>query len=198
MELSQRLLGSKVCLWDELLRPGINRKIESLIQGHLDKALESVEQSIMQQNQNRFDLKPWIWTEVASDLPQSITALPNSSGVYMKTRCYTPAVQQLCGQFDSKLAQLWEDLTPYQEGKADDATLVSSIKPFDRFEHRAQVFTALDTRCGDSIRKLVNFLNNKITDRDSRVVFAAKLVSALADLCPNLRRCVNHSQVKVK
>ena len=83
MELSQRLLGSKVCLWDELLRPGINRKIESLIQGHLDKALESVEQSIMQQNQNRFDLKPWIWTEVASDLPQSITALPNSSGVYM-------------------------------------------------------------------------------------------------------------------
>lgn len=101
-ELSQRLLGQPTCLWDELLQPAITAKIEALIQSQLDNALETLRQSVSQQSSTRTDLKSWLWSEVASDLPQSIAATPNSSGVFMKTRCYTPTIQHLCAQWDNR------------------------------------------------------------------------------------------------
>ena len=189
-----------------------------------------MQQSILQ-NGSKFEMKSWLWTETTGDLPNSIKAAPNSSGIYskknrlesytdlstaagvfMKTRCYTPLVQQLCSQWDQKLATLCDDLHPYQEGGE------SAVRPFNKFESRARIFTVLERECVQSVHRysfvrcwlfiddgififilfrLVALLNEKINVRDSRIIFASKLVSALADLCPNLRRCVNTLQVVV-
>ena len=58
----------------------------------------------------------------------------------MKTRCYTPAVQLLCGQLDQKLATLREDLAHYQESTDTGADFVL---PFDRFEKCVELCSAL-------------------------------------------------------
>lgn len=78
-ELAHRLFGSDVCLWEQLFEPAFVEKISSIIQGKLDHTLETVQQSI-EQNYVNFDLKTWLWAETASDLPQSATSLPNTSG----------------------------------------------------------------------------------------------------------------------
>ena len=78
-ELSQRLLGSDVKLWEELFEPAFVEKVGSIIQGKLDHALDTVKQSI-EQNYVKFDLKTWLWTESPNDLPQSTMAPHHSSG----------------------------------------------------------------------------------------------------------------------
>lgn len=81
-ELSQRLLGSSVCIWGELFQPALVDKIEAVIQVHLDAALEGTQQSALQ-SYSKFDLKAWLWTETVNDLPQSIVSAPNTSGILL-------------------------------------------------------------------------------------------------------------------
>lgn len=168
-ELAHRLFGSDICLWEELFEPGFVEKIGLIIQGKMDHALETVQQSV-EQNYVKFDLKAWLWAETASDLPQSATSLPNTSGtkfllqisisfdknnllslgVYMKTRCYMPTVQQLCGLWDQRLTVLREDLAYYQDEKADDSKLFS---PFNKYSKRAKINEALEKSCIQAVRK---------------------------------------------
>jgi len=68
----------------------------------------------------------------------------------MKTRCYTPAVQQLCAQLDQKLGTLREDLAHYQDSTDTGADFGL---PFDRFEKRAELCSALERRCVESIQR---------------------------------------------
>lgn len=141
----------------------------------------------------KFALKTWLWTEAANDIQQAALSTPNSSGIYMKTRCYTPIVQQLCAQWDQKCTQLWEDLLPYQESKIEQADRTALA--FDLHESRGQVFAEMDRRCVDSVKKLVSLLNDQVVVADDGVIFASKLSSALADLCPRMRNCINQNQV---
>lgn len=78
-ELTQRLLGRSICLWGELFQPTIIERIENVIQNHLDDGLISMQQSIKLHCGN-FDLKPWLWTEVSTDLPSSDTTTCKTSG----------------------------------------------------------------------------------------------------------------------
>lgn len=71
-------------------------------------------------------------------------------GLYMKTRCYMPTVQQLCSLWDQKLALLLEDLASYQEGKTEEEV---EFIPFDKFEKRAEINTNLEKRCVQSVKK---------------------------------------------
>lgn len=85
-ELTQRLLGLRVCLWGELFQPALTEKVEAVVQSSLDGALDAVQQTALQ-NYSKFDMKAWLWTETVNDLPQSITAPPKSSG---KNRIESP------------------------------------------------------------------------------------------------------------
>lgn len=92
---------------------------------------------------------------VVKDFQVLIISSPNfefsfSLGVYMKTRCYMPTVQQLCSLWDQKLALLREDLTYYQDGKTEEGEL---FIPFDKFDKHAQINEALEKRCVQSVRK---------------------------------------------
>ncbi len=71
-------------------------------------------------------------------------------GVYMKTRCYMPTVQQLCSVWDQKLALLREDLAFYQEGKSEEG---NTFSPFDKFEKRTQINEDLEKRTVQSVTK---------------------------------------------
>lgn len=73
------MLGTDVCLWGELFQPAFVDKIGVIIQGKLDEGLEAVKQSI-EQNYVKFDLKPWLWAESPSDLPQSAVVTPKTTG----------------------------------------------------------------------------------------------------------------------
>jgi len=189
-ELTERLLGKSISLWGELFQPTIMERIESVIQDHLDEALDSMQQSI-QQNCGKYDLKSWLWTEAPNDLPSSILATSNTSGIFMKSRCFTPSIQQLCSQWDHKLALLREDLMYYQETQL---VKTENVLPFDKLEMQAKIYLALENRCVESVHKLVRFLNENIDLSDNRVVFTMRLVSALIDLCPQLQQCVDNSQ----
>lgn len=68
----------------------------------------------------------------------------------MKTRCYTPAVQQLCLQYDQKLALLREDLVHFLGDRTEE---MDSQAPFDKFEKRAELNAALARRCVGSVHK---------------------------------------------
>ena len=67
----------------------------------------------------------------------------------MKTRCYTPTVQQLCNQWDQKFTLLREDLAYYQDITSGSDTTI----PFDRFEKRSQISTTLEDSCIQSAHK---------------------------------------------
>jgi len=189
-ELTQRLLGRSVSLWGELFQPTIMERIESVIQNHLDDGLVTMQQSI-QQHCGKFDLKPWLWTETSSDLPSSVIATSKTSGIFMKSRCFTPSIQQLCSQWDHKLALLREDLMYYQKNELYNR---GNLLPFDKLEMQAKIYSALEIRCVESIHKLVAFLNEEIELSENRVVFAMKLVTALIDLSPQLNQCIDNSQ----
>ncbi|KAI9554525.1 hypothetical protein GHT06_019798 [Daphnia sinensis] len=186
-ELAHRLFGSDVCLWEELFEPAFVEKISSIIQGKLDHTLDAVQQSI-EQNYVNFDLKAWLWAETASDLPQSATSLPNTSGVYMKTRCYMPSVQQLCGLWDQRLAVLREDLAYYQDEKAEDAKLFC---PFNKYGKRTKINEALEKCCIQAVHKFVSTLGGK---DDNRIMFAMKVTIGMSDLCPQLKLCLDTEQ----
>ena len=68
----------------------------------------------------------------------------------MKSRCFTPSIQQSCSQWDHKLALLREDLMFYQKSELDNA---GNVLPFDKLEMQAKIYSALETRCVESIHK---------------------------------------------
>jgi len=77
----------------------------------------------------------------------------------MKTRCYTPTVQQLCNQWDQKFILLREDLAYYQQ---DIATSTETATPFDRFEKRSQISATLEERCVKSAHKYDCVINTNL------------------------------------
>ena len=164
------MLGSSICLWGELFQPAFVEKVGILVQGKLDNALDAVKLSV-DQNYVKFDMKTWLWTEAPNDLPQSAISPSNSSGkifplkfertflfncffsmqgLYMKTRCYMPTVQQICSLWDQKLTILREDLAHYQEGKTDEESVFS---PFNKFEKRTQINEDLEKHTLQSVKK---------------------------------------------
>lgn len=170
--MSQRLLGSSVCLWGELFEPAFVEKVKTIIQGKLDSALDAVKESINQNQNVKFDTKAWLWPEVASDLPESNTIMPHTSGkcyiilssyirynckvcnsnptgLHMKVRCYMPTVQELCSLWDSKLSHLREDLANYQEGELEQDGFI----PFDKFGKREEIYRVLEKSCVLSVKR---------------------------------------------
>lgn len=173
--MTQRLLGSNVPLWGELFEPVFIEKIDTLIQGKLNDGLEAMKQSI-EKNYVKFELKPWLWGESPNDLPQSSVVLPKSTGMefflrfqsaewailihlfaviglFMKTRCYMPTVQQLCSLWDQKLTLLREDLAHYQEGSMEQDRFI----PFNKFEKRSEINKSLENQCINSVKKYDRF-----------------------------------------
>lgn len=162
-ELTQRLLGTTLSIWGDLLEPAVHEKIELIIRSSLAIAIEGLEKSA-RENITKYDLKSWLWTDALSDLPQSSPAPQNSSGgwwfqffcnkhlrsfsigVFMKTRCYLPTIQKLCTQWDNKLDALLTDLSNYQEGKEVNY----AFKPFDKAQSRVEVNRILSQLCQES------------------------------------------------
>ena len=68
----------------------------------------------------------------------------------MKSRCFTPSIQQLCSQWDHKLALLREDLMYYQETQL---VKTENVLPFDKLEMQAKIYLALENRCVESVHK---------------------------------------------
>lgn len=66
----------------------------------------------------------------------------------MKTRCYTPTLQQLCNQFDQKLGLLREDLAYYQDIAPNSETI-----PFDKSEKRLKISASLEERSIESVHR---------------------------------------------
>ena len=71
-------------------------------------------------------------------------------GIFMKSRCFTPSIQQLCSQWDHKLSLLREDLMYYQKNELYNR---GNLLPFDKLEMQAKIYSALEIRCVESIHK---------------------------------------------
>lgn len=68
----------------------------------------------------------------------------------MKSRCFTSSIQQSCSQWDLKLALLHEDLMFYQKNEIENTL---NILPFDKLEMQAKIYSALESRCIETIHK---------------------------------------------
>lgn len=109
----------------------------------------------------------------------------------MRSKGYTPAIMNVCQRLDANLKIMYDDLSLYLDFAG--ATTTTSVNHSD-------VITHLQESSRDSIAQLITTIKStEFQPTQPAVIALATVLRAIAELCPNLRRCLfqkNNSNVQ--
>ncbi|XP_048848279.1 LOW QUALITY PROTEIN: conserved oligomeric Golgi complex subunit 1 [Brienomyrus brachyistius] len=152
------------------------------------------------------DVASFLWSESPGDLPTdaawvsaALRGAPVSghpSGLAMKARAVTPRVQAFCASLDARLRLQLDDLQHYLPLESEGAPPPSA--GLGRFADAGVVEETLRLRCLQCIREILALVGSELDGTRERggvaaappVLFMARLCQSVAELCPNLQRCI--------
>ncbi|XP_023692748.2 conserved oligomeric Golgi complex subunit 1 isoform X1 [Paramormyrops kingsleyae] len=152
------------------------------------------------------DVASFLWSESPGDLPNdaawvsaSVRGAPapgHPGGLAMKTRAVTPRVQAFCASMDARLRVQLDDLQHYLPLESDGAPPPSA--GLGRFADAGVVEETLRLRCLHCMREVLALIRSELDSTRGRgglpaappVLFMARLGQSMAELCPNLQRCI--------
>ncbi|XP_068741346.1 conserved oligomeric Golgi complex subunit 1-like isoform X2 [Montipora capricornis] len=204
--LCNRLLGRDLSIWDEFLRPLFLSRARAILKGLFDATVSSCKNMITKSQDDisdrhavdhavlwERDIVMYVWHESPNDVPRPVDSnLPHEqdSGLSLKARACTPAVQRLCKSVDDKLGALLEDSQYFtadgqrkkgpESSKKTSVTRISDVSfltpskkancesdPFDRFGDSRQIQTYLQETCLSALNELLEYIDDIIcTQRD--------------------------------
>ncbi|XP_015773605.1 PREDICTED: conserved oligomeric Golgi complex subunit 1-like isoform X1 [Acropora digitifera] len=206
--LCNSVLGHDLSIWDEFLQPLFLARAKAILRGLLDATVSSCK-NVITKSQDEIseiysvdldvlwerDIAMYVWHESPNDVPRSAdSTLPYEldSGLALKARACTPAVQRLCKSVDCKLAALLEDCQYFisdeqknkypelSEGKPakriSDASFLTSNRetsfesqPFDRFGDCRQIQAFLQETCFSALNELLEFIDGIIRSHKDKL-----------------------------
>ncbi|XP_013380864.1 conserved oligomeric Golgi complex subunit 1 [Lingula anatina] len=229
------ILKRKVPVWDEFIRPLFLARLQGILQSQFDSTLNMCKQHMTRVMADVADtaqrsaayecaVGSYIWNESQGDIVNnsawvaaSNKTLLESGGLLMKAKAYTPAVQSLCGTFDSKLKALLEDSSYYiksSDTKQTGQQQQGNMEPFDRFIDEDNIRDFIREGCKDCVKKLLDHINeeleeaknslqeldNKVDQRTliNRVLLLGRLCGGLCELSTHMEQCVVMQKHKEK
>ncbi|KAL5005428.1 hypothetical protein ScPMuIL_018884 [Solemya velum] len=217
-----RILDRRLSPWEDFFRPLFLDRVKALIQFQLDSTAELTKRQMTQVFEKldnygdsnllaEVDVASYVWSESPDDLHIDMAwvsaanrTLMEGGALMMKSKAFTPVVQNLSRKFDEKLKTALEDTLHYlpPSGQAESEL----IGPFDRYADCATVLTHIQGACDKCIEELLGYLDHElkewksalrqaelsqaISNMESRILLSGRLCGALCDLTPHLQQCM--------
>ncbi|XP_059611184.1 conserved oligomeric Golgi complex subunit 1 [Phlebotomus argentipes] len=172
--------------YQKLLNERVKDIIETSWEGTLEAVQQDVEKLIQTPEKSSNSVRKMVWTEEASDIPQSLQQAMSpdqkSHKLLMKTRGYSPGIVAVCESLDKRLELLFSDLSNYVSGESQ--RLSDEITDTLR-EYLVECSTG-------RILKFVTFLKSgRFKETQNNSINLAKLLQAIGELCPYLKCCLS-------
>nr|XP_058952613.1 conserved oligomeric Golgi complex subunit 1-like [Pocillopora verrucosa] len=229
------ILGRDLSIWNEFLQSPFLSRAQDILRSLFDATMSSCKNmitntldEISDHNTNtdlnvlwERDIAMYVWQECSNDVPRTVwrgsqtnNAANNEqeSGLALKARVCTPAVQRLCKAVDEKLAAILEDAqhfmfdvqkvsgpdltkrTPVR--KAFELSLLNKNKttseetePFDRFGTAGEIQSFLRETCFSAFSQLLQYIDDIVTNLTSKLklepegVFTTRSQSLFDTVC---------------
>ncbi|XP_022785211.1 conserved oligomeric Golgi complex subunit 1-like isoform X1 [Stylophora pistillata] len=233
--LCNNVLGRDLSIWNEFLQRPFLSRAQDILRSLFDATMSSCKNMITNtldeisyHNATNTDLNVlwerdiamYVWQECPSDVPRTFwrgtqinTAANNEqeSGLALKARVCTPAVQRLCKAVDEKLAAILEDaqhfISDAQKAQGSDLTKRTSVskafelsllnknktsdetEPFDRFGTASEIQSFLRETCFSAFSQLLQSIDDIVTSLanklklESEEVFTMRSESLFDTVC---------------
>ncbi|CAB3375925.1 Hypothetical predicted protein [Cloeon dipterum] len=218
---TKRASRSKVSVWEIAYRPLLTARVRKIVQNQINQISTEMKTKLEHSLQDlrnekgshkETDLRWFIWSEEAGDLPHSggwmtlsTRTVDQAGGLSMKSMGYSPCIQKFCSTFDSSLQVLLDDVTYYvNDGNADIvASLIEMDKlrsegKNDKFVDRSELQSHLQTCTLACVNEIVSFISQQVEDtkdKETPLIFLGRLIQAICDLCPHLQKCMSPAAV---
>ncbi|XP_059486724.1 conserved oligomeric Golgi complex subunit 1 isoform X2 [Neocloeon triangulifer] len=213
----------KLSVWEIAYRPLLTQRVREIIQNQTEQILSEMKtrlgQSLHELDQEKNlrkenDLRWFIWSEEAGDLPnsggwmtQSTRTIDQAGGLLMKSLGYSPSIQKFCSTLDSSLQILLEDVMFYvNDGNLDiiasfiEMDKLRSEGKSDKFVDRNELQAHLQNCTLNSMKGILTFVKQKVeamhgVNGETSLIFLGRLIQAICDLCPHLQKCMSPAAV---
>ncbi|GAB0088654.1 Conserved oligomeric Golgi complex subunit 1 [Sergentomyia squamirostris] len=173
----------------------LNERVKDIIETSWDSALDSVQKDVEKLMENPEKsvsaIRKMVWSEEASDIPQSLQQALDSDQkshkLLMKTRGYSPVIVGVCENLDKRLGLLFGDLSNYVSPESD---LEKRGKLPDEMTTTLREFL-VDTSTQRVLKLVGHLRSNKFPETQSNSIRLAKFLQALTELCPFLKDCLS-------
>ncbi|XP_055379129.1 conserved oligomeric Golgi complex subunit 1 isoform X2 [Condylostylus longicornis] len=175
--------------YKDLYVPLINERVMNIITHSWAKCIDDVfekVQSAIEEPQFVTEYE-YLWAEDENDLPSSLNHALNQdrkdNRLLMKMKGYNENIVSICKYFDSKVQIIFSETNGLLEGNNKKNDIDASLVEFLKNVTQSQ------------INNLITKLKTLIIEKDvASIVFVAKLLVALTELCPYLKACLTFSQ----
>ncbi|XP_020608067.1 conserved oligomeric Golgi complex subunit 1-like isoform X2 [Orbicella faveolata] len=222
--LCTQVLGRNLSIWDEFLQPLFLSRAKDILKGLFDATISSCKNMITKSQDDisdsdtsatdaavlwERDIAQYVWQESPNDVPKPMwgsqkkgaTHCEQESGLTLKARVCTPAVQRLCKAVDDKLAATLEDAQHFildgQKAQGPEVTKRTSVikvsdlssltrnktssnetDPFDRFGDSCQIQSFLQETCFSAFNQLLQYIDGIITSHKDKLLLNSDKVLA--------------------
>ena len=213
-KLCLETLQRRISLWDEFYRNLFLDRVESLIEVRMNETSRLVVREIENPNLSNVDTFGFIWSEVGLNDASAVAKLGANNGsdannnhhnqLSMKTKAFSPSIQEVCKKLNDSLQTLLNELYEYV-GRVDkpasnidplaflndqDPKLVVASEPFSLTIDNETILKFAQKTCQESIEKMVAEIAKNENDRSATFVEVGRFFSAVPELCPAVQRCV--------
>lgn len=184
---------SNLNLWEEFYRHIFRDRVEAIISTLIHGSIYFVQSTLNSKmiisandEKGEDDVFEFVWSE--SGLNNSDEKL-----LALKARAYSPTIQETCGQFDSMLQKLVDDLKSYVNLEKNKTRFLSSFhdeekretEPFSLELDNEKILIFVQTTIQSSIQSMIGHYSKSKED----TVGLGRMYQAIPELCPALHSC---------
>lgn len=190
--LDSLFLPSNLDLYQFCYQPLISERVKQIIHQSWLHTIEQTHQEVdaLANTENIADKEAKAankWTPNTADIPLSLKQALSSDKYchrfLMKSKGYSAGIIAICQSLDSNLNTIYDDLTLYLNQSPSTVEVVT--------DDHADVVQFLKATSRDSISALITTIKSaKVHHTNSTLICLATLLTAMTELCPNLKLCL--------
>ncbi|XP_031632663.1 conserved oligomeric Golgi complex subunit 1 [Contarinia nasturtii] len=191
-------LSSNIDFYHKFYQPMMQDRIKAIITTSWTTAVEHTEKKIcevFESNVPSLIDENSFWDENSEDSPKSLKQALDMNRqnhrLLMKTKGYSPELCTICNELDKSVESIYNDLRLYVSSLGVDSIELRE-DPIVRKEqsHLVEFLKSCSQNGISDLISKIKLLGVANNERAYSIVFLAKLLKAITEICPNVKQCL--------